>query len=270
MVFKKKKILTIDELNAYRIAYGNPMKRNELFLSLTVPFAVAFFYTFILFYCWWLSLIVGIVAMGYSYTCIIPQQVKRVYENNAFREKNNFVNNMTQILTNNDKTVLQALKTVADRSNGEFKEDLLKLQAKIVDGNNQDIQDSFQWLANKYEDDVIFSLYVEQITTLVIEGRNNIETLKDIKTYHNEIKKRQEKFFIQKQQKARDFKFMCKVGVLFIATITISFGFKQFIEVYAHNPIGWVSSLLYLLILAKTYHTFLQRMGDDSVMEVKI
>ena len=129
--------------------------------------------------------------MIYSYAYIVPQQVKRVYENNAFREKNNFVNNMTQILTNNEKTVLQALKTVADRANGEFKEDLLKLQAKIVDGNNQDIQDSFQWLASKYESDVIFSLYVEQLTTLVIEGRHNIETLKDIKTYHNEIKKRQ-------------------------------------------------------------------------------
>jgi hypothetical protein len=270
VLLKKSKILSIDELNAYRIAYGKPIEKKELFLSLGVPFVVAFLYIFILFYCWWLSLIAGIIAMGYAYAFIVPQQVKRVYENNAFREKNNFVNNMTQILTNNDKTVLQALKTVSDRSNGEFKEDLLKLQAKIVDGSNQDIQDSFQWLANKYESDVIFSLYVEQLTTLVIEGRNNIETLKDIKTYHNEIKKRQEKFFIQKQQKERDFKFMCKVGVLFIATITVSFGFKQFIEVYAHNPIGWVSSLVYLIMLAKTYHTFLQRMGDDSIMEVKI
>lgn len=270
MFFKKKKILTIDELNAYRIAYGNPIERKELFRSLAVPFAVGFFYIFILFYCWWLALIVGFLAMGYAYTFIIPQQVKRVYESNAFREKNNFVNNMTQILTNNEKTVLQALKTVTDRANGEFKEDLLKLQAKIVDGNNQEIQSSFEWLAKKYESDVIFALYVEQITTLVIEGRNNIETLKDIKTYHNEIKKRQEKFFIAKQQKERDFKMMCKVGVLFIGTITISFGFEQFIKVYAHHPIGWVSSLAYLLILVKTYHTFLQRMGDDSIMEVKI
>ena len=182
MIFKKKKILTIDELNAYKIAYGSPLKRKELFFSLMIPFVVAFFYTFILFYNLWLPLITGILAMIYSYAYIIPQQVKRGYENNAFREKNNFVNNMTQILTNNEKTVLQALKTVADRANGEFKEDLLKLQAKIVDGSNQDIQDSFQWLANKYESDVIFSLYVEQLTTLVIEGRHNIETLKDIKT----------------------------------------------------------------------------------------
>lgn len=270
MFFKKKKILTIDELNAYRIAYGNPMKREELFLSLMIPFSVVFFYTFILFYNLWLPLIAGIAAILYAYAFIIPQQVKRVYENNAFREKNNFVNNMTQILTNNDKTVLQALKTVTDRANGEFREDLLKLQAKIVDGNNKDIQESFLWLANKYESDVIFSLYVEQLTTLVLEGRHNIETLKDIKTYHNEIKKRQEMFFIQKQQKEKDFKFMCKVGILFIGTITISFGFTQFIDVYAHNPIGWVSSTVYLLILAKTYHTFLNRMSDDSIMEVKI
>lgn len=118
MIFKKKKILTIDELNAYKIAYGSPLKRKELFFSLMIPFVVAFFYTFILFYNLWLPLITGILAMIYSYAYIIPQQVKRGYENNAFREKNNFVNNMTQILTNNEKTVLQALKTVADRANG--------------------------------------------------------------------------------------------------------------------------------------------------------
>ena len=63
---------------------------------------------------------------------------------------------------------------------------------------------------------------------------------------------------------------MCKVGLPFIGTITISFGFSQFIEVYAHNPIGWVSSIIYLLIIAKTYHTFLNRMGDDSIMEVQV
>ena len=48
MIFKKKKILTIDELNAYKIAYGSPLKRKELFFSLMIPFVVAFFYTFIL------------------------------------------------------------------------------------------------------------------------------------------------------------------------------------------------------------------------------
>ncbi len=53
---------------------------------------------------------------------------------------------------------------------------------------------------------------------------------------------------------------MCKVGLLFIGTITMSFGFSQFIEVYAHNLIGWVSSVIYLFILAKTYHEFLNRM----------
>lgn len=270
MFFKKKKVLSIDELNAYRIAYGKPIQKKELFLSLGVPFVVGFFYIFILFYYWWLALIAGFVAMGYSYAFIIPQEVKRVYEENAFREKNNFVNNMTQILTNNNRTVLQALKIVTDRSSGEFKEDLLKLQANIVDATNQDIQDSFQCLSEKYKSDVIFSLYVEQLTTLVLEGRNNIQTLKDIKTYHNEIKKRQEKFFNQKVQKKRDFKFMCKVGVLIIFTLSISFGFEMFIEIYAHHPIGWVSSLGYLLLLAKNYHIFLKRMGDDSIMEVTI
>ncbi len=262
--------MTIDELNAYRVAYGKPIQRKELFISIMIPFAIASFYTFILFYYWWLAIIAGLIGMAYGYIFIMPQQIKRVYEDNAFRERNNFVNHMTQILTNNERTVLQALSTVNERANGEFKEEIQKLQAKMIGGNNNDIQAAFQELSDKYKNDVIFSLYIEQLTTAVIEGRTNIDTLKDIKTYHNEIKKRQEKFFIHKQQKAKDFKFMCKVGVIFIAAITFSFGFTQFVEAFSHHPIGWVFGSIYLIILSSTYHTFLNRMGDDSVMEVKI
>lgn len=270
MKFRRKRILTLDELNAYRKAYGKPIQKKELFLTIMIPFSVTFFYTFILYYYWWLSFICGVIGAIYGYIFITSQQVKRVYENNAFRERNNFINTMTQLLTNNERTVLQALQTVTERANGEFKKDLQKLSSELIDANNEDIKNAFQELADKYEKDVIFSMYVEQLITAATQGRTNVDTLKDIKSYHNEVKKRQEKFFEAKKRKERDFKYMCRVGLFFIAAVTFSFGFGQFIENYAHHAIGWVSSAIYLLILARIFHTFLKRMGDDSVMEVKI
>ena len=266
----KGKILNIDELNAYRIAYGNPIQRKELIISLMVPFLISFFYTFILFYYWWLSLIVGIAAMIYARVYTMPYREKRIYEENSFRERNNFVNNMTQILTNEERTILQSLKTVGDRANGEFREDIEKLQAKIVGATNEEVQGAFQELIDKYQKDVIFTLYLEQIITIIVEGKINIETLKDIKSYYNEIKKKQDKFFIEKQQRQKDFKQMIKLGILFIFILKMSFGWRQFIDVYAHHPIGWVASFLYLIILMSSFYSFLKRMGDDSIMEVQV
>ncbi len=42
----------------------------------------------------------------------MPRNIKREYENDSFRERNRFINNMTQILTNPNQTVLEAIKNV--------------------------------------------------------------------------------------------------------------------------------------------------------------
>ncbi len=269
-MLKKRKIYTLDELNAYKKAYGNPIQRKELFTTLTIPFVVAALYTFSLYYYWWLALIAGCIGMLYSYRVMLPANIKRIYENNAFRERNNFVNNITQILTNPERTVLEALKIVSERAHGEFKNDLLQLQASLIDADKEEIQRAFQVLSKKYEKDVIFDMYIEQLTTAMTEGRFSMETLKDIKTYHNEVKKRQDKFKAAKSREAYNFKFICTIGLALIAAISFSFGWKQFITVYAHSPIGWVVSGAYLMILGGYFASFRKRIVDDDIMEVQL
>lgn len=269
-MFKKRKVFNLDELNAYKKAYGNPIQRKELFTTLAVPFVVAALYTFSLYYYWWLALIAGVIGMIYSYRVMLPANVKRIYENNAFRERNNFVNNITQILTNPERTVLEALKIVGERANGEFKQDLLQLQASLMDADKQEIEGAFQVIGKKYEKDVIFDMYIEQLTTAMTEGRFSMETLKDIKTYHNEVKKRQDKFRAAKNKEAYNFKFICVVGLGLVAAISFSFGLEQFVTVYAHSPIGWVVSGVYLAILGGFYASFRKRLVDDNIMEVQL
>ncbi|MFS0882745.1 hypothetical protein [Metabacillus niabensis] len=269
-MFKKRKTYSLDELNAFRVAYGNPLERKEIFSTLFIAFLIAGIYTFALFYYWWLALIVGGLGVFYAYRFILPDDVKRVYEVNAFRERNNFINNITQILTNPDRTVLEALKIVEERANGEFKEDLVVLQASLMNANKEEIQQAFQELGKKYEHDVIFDMYIEQLTTAAIEGRTNVETLKDIKTYHNEIKKRQDSFMNAKKREAYNFKFITVIGFVLIMAISFSFGWEQFVTVYAHSPIGWVTSGIYLILLGGFYNSFRKRLVDDNIMEVKI
>ncbi|MGG0888911.1 hypothetical protein [Cytobacillus horneckiae] len=266
----KKRTYTLDEVNALRIAYGDPLQKKELITSLLVPFAVAAVFTFTLFYYWWLAIITGVIAAIYAYKVILPQNTKRKYESTSFRERNNFINNITQVLTNPDRTVLDALKIVSDRSKGEFQEDLLFLQASLIDANSKEQQEAFQIMSNKYKHDVIFDLYIEQLATASIEGRFSMDTLKDIKSYHNQIKKKQDEFLAAKEKESYSFKFITVASFVLIMAITFTFGWEQFVYVYARSPIGWFSSAVYLLILSSFFLSFRKRFVDDNIMEVKV
>lgn len=266
----KKKKYTLDEVNALRVAYGDPLEKRELISALLIPFFIGTIFTFALFYYWWLAIITGVGAMVYAYKIMLPQNTKRAYEVNAFRERNKFVNNITQMLTNQERTVLDAMKTVTERASGEFKEDLLVLQASLVDANSKEQQGAFQVLSDKYKNDVIFDQFVEQLATASIEGRFSMETLKDIKTYHNQVKKRQDEFMAKKEREAYNFKFIVTIGLVLIMVITFSFGWDQFLNVYARNPFGWVTSSVYLLILSVYFLAFRNQYIDDNIMEVKL
>ncbi|KGX85189.1 hypothetical protein [Pontibacillus litoralis] len=266
----KKKKYTLDEVNALRIAYGDPLQKREIVSALFIPFLIAAVFTFSLFYYWWLSVIAGGIAMFYAYAKILPQDTRRSYEITAFRERNKFVNNITQMLTNEERTVLDCLKVVTERAQGEFKDDLLMLQASIMEANNKEKQTAFQVISDKYKGDVIFDLFIEQLATATIEGRFSIDTLKDIKSYHNEVKKRQDDFLQKKKKEAFHFKFIIGIGLVLIMAITFSFGWEQFIGVYARSLIGWITSSLYLVLITGYFLSFRKHYIDDDIMEVKV
>ncbi|MES5398148.1 hypothetical protein ABU952_18800 [Bacillus amyloliquefaciens] len=266
----KKKVYTLDELNAYKTAYGKPIERKELLMSLIKPFALVFIFSYAVFYYWWLSLILGAVAMFYGYRVLMPQSIKREYDAKAFYERHVFITNLTQNLTNSDKTMLKALETVTNRVNGEFKEDLVQLQLSLQGASNDEIHNAFQLFSEKYKHDVIFGLYIEQLATATIEGRTNIDTLKDIKSLHNELKQEQDRFLQKKKQRTYEFRFISAISLLLIGAVTLSFGWSQWVGVYAHKIIGWIALSLYLFLLGLFFNTYIRRLGDDNLMEVKL
>lgn len=266
----KRKIYTIEEVRAWRLAYGDPLNKSEILTALFVPFFAAAGLSFSLFYYWWLSLIIGLAAMLYAYLFILPQDEKRDYELNSFYQRNKFINNMTQLLANENNTPISCLKTASSRAEGELKKELTDLQVSLMDAKDDEIKYSYEEFSEKYKNDIMFDLFVEQLATATIEGCSNLDTIKDVKTYHNEIKKKQQKFIQKKKQEVFNFKFLLVISFVLILAISVSFGFQKFIDIYAHSLVGWITNTIYLIFLAVTFLSFRKRLIDDSILEVKL
>lgn len=267
---KRKHVYNVNELNAYNLAYGRKLGTKDYFHYVGLPalFMVAFLTA--LTYFWWLALIGGIVGGFYGYRVILPNCVKRNYYMKSMQERNRFINNMTQIMTDKKKTVSFGLGAAKERTDGELKTDLGKLEAGLMGADRVQIKEAFAEINEKYKHDVVFTQYTEQLETAMYEGKNNIETLKEIKSYHNDTLKKQKQFMEAKNGHLRDFKSLLVIIGFFIMAITFSFGFSTYFESFARGIAGWVSSAIYMPLLMYLMTQFSKFYFDDSIMEVRV
>lgn len=267
----KKRRYNLDEYQALRSAYDRGYSRTDIFITLIKPFGFIFIYTYLLYYYWWLSLIFAIGAAIFQYRNLNLMVAQRDYDDDAFAQRNKFINNLTQILANSGTTTLDGLLEVRKRTDGEFKDDLGQLLLVLRRADVSKIRAAFEELTNKYSNDVIFEQYMDQIETAILDGRNNIEILKDIRTFHNAIKGKRDVFKELKHKRAMNFKV---ITVLLLAGVTLlSFlvgGISQYIEIYAHTPFGWVCNTLFLLGIFMVFRAHLKKQRDDEIMEVDI
>lgn len=267
---KKKNIINVDELNAYKAAYGKPLRSKDYIYYIGMPALVFAGFSFLLLYYWWISLIAGVLGAIYGAKVFLPKSIAKNYKEQSFSQRNKFVNNMTQILTDENKTVTRALATANSRAEGEFQEDITILQARLVGADNTQIKNGFKNLSEKYQEDIIFCQYIEQLETAMLEGRANIDTLKDIKSYHNDMKKKQIEYESKKQGHLSDMKMLCGVVVVFILAVSFSFGFKTYVQHFAHHPTGWITCGIYIVLMAQFFRKFSIYLFDDSVLEVEM
>lgn len=268
----KQTIMTIDQINAYKTAYGDPLLKKDIFIALVVPFMVGFVAVMILFYYWWLAIIGGLIGLAYGYIVLLKHNVQRVYHQQARIQRNRFVNNMTQLLTNPNETVVSALKWCAQDivAEGEFKRDLDRLIIELMDATPSKVQAAFERMAVKYKRDFVFSLFLDNLITASLEGRTDIKKLKDLKSWHNDVMEQTSIFMNNKVGSVKQYKITVAYTVGIIAILTFAFGFDGYLLYYAHNPIGWVSSIILLTLSVFYFHSFRKKLADDEVMEVKI
>lgn len=266
---KKKNRVTVDELMAYREAYGKTISTIDYIKMVLLPgvgmavLSTALLYTPIV------SIVFFVIGLGYGYLYLMPNLVRKEYEIETFNQRNKFINNMTQIMTDDNKTVPMALGTAKIRAEGEFKDDLTRLEAQLFGADVPGIQDAIDVMSDKHSDDPIFAQYIEQIETAAIEGNTNIDTLKDIKGYHNQMKEKQEMYEQQKQGHLSDMKTMVFTMAVFIGALTISFGFETYLRAFAHAMPGRIAGGLYLMLNMFFLKQFGGFLFDDSVTSIK-
>lgn len=265
---KKKNKVSVDELNAYNMAYGDELGRKDYFSYVILPGILMAAFGTILLYNPIVSIVMFIIGIAYGWLFFFPKSIRKNYLQMSFDQRNKFINNMTQVMTDSTKTVLDALNSVTMRADGEFKDDLMRLQAGLFGSNKEDIKFAIDELSEKYEDDVIFVQYMEQIETAMLEGNSNIEALKDIKEYHNQMKTKQEYYGKMKQAHVSDMMVMAFTIVVFVLALTFSFGFETYLSAFAHTIVGYITVGLYLLILSVFLKQFSTYLFDDSVTSI--
>lgn len=266
----KKRRYTLEEYSALKTAYGEPYSRADLFASLFKPFVFIFAYTYFVGYIWWLSVIYGLLASLYQYRRINKLNMSREYQEKAFNERNKFLNNITQILTNPNTTTLDGLMKSANRTSGEFQDDLGYLLTELKDSDPRRVHSAFETFKVKYETDVVFIQYIDQLETAILDGRNNVEVLKDIRTFHNNVKKKRDFFIRLKSKRTSQFKQIVLILLASILAMAFSLGFSKYINEYAHTMYGWVGNNLYLLVIFMIFRGHLKKQEDDNVMEVSM
>lgn len=270
VITKKKGVLNVNELNAYQVAYGKPLDYRDYFNYVGFPFIFMSVFSFSLFYYWWVSLICGLLGAIYGFKFIMPKSVKRSYELNSLRERNRFINNMTQILTDDSKTVTKALSSAKHRTRGELKSDIQILESRLQGADKFQISEAFREINEKYEKDVIFTQYFEQLETSIFEGRNNANTMKQIKNYHNDVKRKTEMFLKIKEGYLKDMKQMIFIVAIFIGAITFAFGFQTFFDGFARSIVGYIFGSIYFVIMTIFLKSFFTQYFDDEIMSLGV
>ena len=263
--------MDVSELNALKKCYEKPLDGKDYRHYVGLPALVLMIFSFALTYFWWVALIFGVVGAIYGFKVVMPRSVKRSYNLSSLRERNRFLNNLTQILTDSSRTTVSGISQVQERVNGELKEDLGVLEAGIKGADKKRVKDAFKEIMDKYETDVVFNQYMEQVETAVCEGRKeNIETLKQLNTYHNDIVKKTNQFLVSKETHLSGFKKLMGIILFFIGAITFSFSFELYFNAFARSLVGWIFSALYLSLLIIFMKSFFKLYFDDEIMSIGV
>ncbi|MED3965795.1 hypothetical protein [Niallia taxi] len=270
-LFGESKVMSIDELNAYRTAYGNPLMKKEIFTALVVPFMVSFFSVYVLTYYWWLSLIAGIIGVSYGFIVLMKISVERIYQQESMIQRNRFINTMTGLLANPDEMVVTALRWCArEITKGELKKELDQLIIDLMDATPNQVQSAFNLLKDKYKSDFVFGLFMDNLVTASLEGRTDIKKIKELKTWHNDVLEQRNMFINNKVLYKRQFKATTIYPLIVVGILTFARGFDAYLLYYAHNVIGWVCSAILIGALCFYFHSLQMNLADDEVMEVKM
>lgn len=213
MAKNKKQKTNIADLVALDNAYGRKLDTKRVLKIAMVPA----FYMLVIFTMFkfniWLSIAGFIAGYLFGYLYKMPREIKQDYVMDGYAERNRSINLLTQNLMDNNKTIIQAIQVAKSRANGEFKQDLSRLEAIILNHESSlDVHNAFQNIAEKYKEDVIFGLFIEQLETAIYDGRQpgreGSSVFKNIKNQHNAFFNEYKGFYSDRKNALKENHFM--------------------------------------------------------------
>lgn len=261
---------TLEEINVWRKKYGHKITPRELLMSLTLPGVALYCMSFILYRYIWVSGVYAIIGALYAYRFSLPALARRQYEMRSYRERNRFINILSQKLTNKVRPFLKSLREVARKLHGELKEDVSQLAAKIRDATDEEKVLAIQELKKKYKKDIAFSHFCEQLITVAVVGRVNKSTLEQIAQQHNEVLMERNDFIEKKLEPKSELLIMTFVSFICLYVMTYEFSLKSYLNLYAHQPMGWLLNTVYFIVYGIIYQIFMKNYVDDEIEVVKL
>lgn len=272
----------LNELKALSSAFGknDSQVKFKTFIFIPATMSMGIFYIYLTpiipfksvedFFLVFMGFVFGAIGAFFGWKNILPQIVEREYQKKQFVEKNRFVNTLTQLMSDGQRSVWLCLKSVASRVDGQFKEDLDILIARLRNADENEVRSSFSAFISRYEDDVFFSQFVDELCSSILEGRGNLKTLQELKDSYNVIKIKQEEFFSQKQALIQSafVAFSIITGIVIALHVLPSIG-SAYPAIFSHSIVGWVDFVIYYVAMLWVFNRLVVGYFDDNVLQMK-
>ncbi|WP_166082295.1 hypothetical protein [Erysipelothrix anatis] len=268
-----KKTMTIQDLNAIKTRYDQPIKKRTFILMALAPGIYMAVFSYFTLYSIWISLVLFGCGLLYGFVFFIPLKIKMDYKRSELRMRNRFMSNVAQSINRQNATTLDVLRDVArNRIKGELKEQVETLTFEISGSEPSERKEAYQKFIALHDHDVIFVHFMEHLLTLDLNGKNDTRSLDETVELHIRMLDRQADYIDSKA-----------VYVLyFIAATVFGFGLiivfqvlgqviitkEMFDSVYTFSLIGIITNTVYLAIAFYYSHQCLVRFSDESLQEI--
>ncbi|GED65582.1 hypothetical protein [Lysinibacillus fusiformis] len=262
--FHKGKI-SINELNAIQTSYSDKLSFKHFLTYLGIPAAIFAVFTHIIFFNYFLTLATMCFGLLYGLLKHLPNMVKKNHYHKSYIERNRFINNCTNLIGNEHVSFLSILEKLIPRLNGELYNDITVLLAKLTSANKELAEKAFDEIVKKYEEDVIFGQFFEQLETAHLEGRPNIETFKELKEQHNAFILQQDEFQVEKGTFITTVMVTAFLVLIIIGLLVFSYSIEIYLDAYAYTTIGMIFNSLFLVLIYLFFNRTMNFLYDDSL-----
>lgn len=215
-------------------------------------------------------IVIGIVAIiggMFVYHNILPYNVQDAYRQSGERERNQFIHLVTQGMSSDEADMLLVTKNAVNSAHGEFYQDMMQLVISMqLHRDYQGCHPAFQKITDKYQDDIAFGMFMEQIETTFYESEYDIRTFRSFQNFHDTMINKEKEFFKRKQSWRSGLVMVIACAWGTCAIIMLSQGYKAYLLNW-NTLFGFCVATLFFILMAIELRRDFKNFYDNNVLE---